>query len=77
MATKHASPDSQPSNTDSPDPGLVQQLSEIPRRPGWLDRVEEIVGANAHPDRIYEDDDRNLHIIFYDHGFRHPDNERI
>jgi hypothetical protein len=60
---------------DGTDP--VQYLPEGPQRPRWLDTIEDIVGPGTRPDRIYEDNNGNLHIIFRDHGFRHPDNEVI
>jgi hypothetical protein len=62
MAVKHTSPDTEHSRLDSPDTEPVHWSPEIPRRPEWLDRVEDIVGTDT-PDLIYRDEDNSLHIV--------------
>ena len=44
-----------------------------PEKPRWLDTIEDRVGPSARPDRIYEDQDGNLHVVFYDPGLLHPE----
>jgi hypothetical protein len=47
-----------------------QHLSEKPR---WLDTIEDMVGPGVRPDRIYEDTDGNVHVIFNGPELRVPD----
>jgi hypothetical protein len=63
-----ASIDNEPSNSPDLDTGPVQQLPET-SQPVWLGDVQNLVGPNAEPERVYEDEQGRLHVVFkYNYG---------